>query len=514
MLLFTWLSGKPGNHEIYFPNRILKGMEPSSRTRNPISWIKEAISSSENDIIAVSGVDTAVYFVFLSTAFSMMVLAGIVLLPSLLPLSITDHSVQTAITPPSNGTFQATALMSSEVRAEQFAVLVRDIPPPLEGETRKEQVNSYFKAIYQIRSYRSMVVTDNTKVNKMWEELEGYRKQLVRAETVYAQSKTIDKPEGIRPMNRIGFLGLCGKNVDTIEYCNEKINELISKMETEQKSNLKRQTAFFSTRILFEQGGCCFCCSEFTCQNERTLWTVEDAPEPRQLIWSNLSLQFYMREVRKYVVYITVALMVVFYMIPITMISAFTTLGKLVKLMPFIKPVVDIAPIRTVLEALSSSTCSHNIFGPAPKITHVFGLNWKGLPDNATFFLTYVALKFFVGYGLELSRLIPLIIFHLKKKYLCKTEAEVKEAWAPGDFGYATRALKVYVPSFESYGRMWPHMHARFLAALVLYQVTMIALDVVCHELKESPNVERVYRSFVPPSLSSDKLDGDHYGDA
>ncbi|KAL2930667.1 CSC1-like protein ERD4, partial [Bienertia sinuspersici] len=51
MLLFAWLSNKPGNHVIYYPNRILK----------------EAISSSEDDIISVSGVDTAVYFVFLAT---------------------------------------------------------------------------------------------------------------------------------------------------------------------------------------------------------------------------------------------------------------------------------------------------------------------------------------------------------------------------------------------------------------------------------------------------------------
>ena len=47
--------------------------------------------------------------------------------------------------------------------------------------------------------------------------------------------------------------------------------------------------------------------------------------------------------------------------------------------------------------------------------------------------------RFFVGYGLELSRIIPLIIFHLKRKYLCKTEAEVKEAWYPGDLRYGTR---------------------------------------------------------------------------
>ncbi|NEU36279.1 hypothetical protein GN156_37150, partial [bacterium LRH843] len=34
----------------------------------------------------------------------------------------------------------------------------------------------------------------------------------------------------------------------------------------------------------------------------------------------------------------------------------------------------------------------------------------SSLPGSATFFLTFVALKFFVGYGLELSRLVPLII--------------------------------------------------------------------------------------------------------
>lgn len=67
MFLFTWLSRKPGNEVIYYPNRIIKGMDPSTKTRNPMSWIKEAISSSEDDIISVSGVDTAVYFVFLST---------------------------------------------------------------------------------------------------------------------------------------------------------------------------------------------------------------------------------------------------------------------------------------------------------------------------------------------------------------------------------------------------------------------------------------------------------------
>lgn len=70
MIVFAWLSSRPGNLVVYYPNRILKGLEPmegGKKTRNPFSWIKEAASSSERDIIAMSGVDTAVYFVFLST---------------------------------------------------------------------------------------------------------------------------------------------------------------------------------------------------------------------------------------------------------------------------------------------------------------------------------------------------------------------------------------------------------------------------------------------------------------
>ncbi|KAK3009381.1 hypothetical protein RJ639_015144 [Escallonia herrerae] len=73
MLLFTWLSRKPGNSVVYYPNRIWRGLDPyenGARTLNPFAWIREALSSSEEDVIAVSGVDTAVYFVFLTTGLS------------------------------------------------------------------------------------------------------------------------------------------------------------------------------------------------------------------------------------------------------------------------------------------------------------------------------------------------------------------------------------------------------------------------------------------------------------
>lgn len=40
------------------------------------------------------------------------------------------------------------------------------------------------------------------------------------------------------------------------------------------------------------------------------------------------------------------------------------------------------------------------------------------------------------------------------------------------------------------------------------------ALEVVSHEVKEIPNMEHIYRSFLPPSLASEKPDDDQFDDA
>lgn len=177
---------------------------------------------------------------------------------------------------------------------------------------------------------------------------------------------------------------------------------------------------------------------------------------------------------------------------------------------------------------------------------------WNGYASHNEWLLLC---RFFVGYGLEISRIVPLIIFHIKRKYLCKTERELEEAWAPGPFSYHTsvpadllilivtlcysviapmilvfsflyffigwlvtrnsvrspsrllpktnlatlckaiasrrmrcpddiltltcvvgdlQALKVQVPEWESNGRMWPHIHNRFLGSLLVSQITAL----------------------------------------
>lgn len=665
---------------IYFPSRILKEMNKPTGSRNPFAWIVEASQATEDEIISMAGLDAAVYLTFITTALMIMVLSAGLCLPVLLPLSVTDNNYKRTLEHAKNKTaasyddfsklsmgniqeksnrlwgfviaaywvsfvtyyvlwktykyvreLRSRTQGSSMSKPEQFAVLVRDIPPVPVGITRQEQVDSFFRRMYPETYERSLIVTDIAEADKVWTELKSYRKKLARAEVIFEKSKTVQKPEGTRPLHKTGTLGLVGEKVDSIDFYNEKIKDLSIKLETKQKITL-REKQLAAAFIIFNSRPAAAAAAQVLNSENADTWTATLAPEPCQVLWKNLAMPFYQRMFRQKVVYIIVFLTVVFYMVPITLISALTTLDNLRKLLPFLKSIVDIKALKSVLEAylpqlaLILFLCflptilmilskaegipseSHAVRASSGKyfyfiVFNVFlgvtiggtlfqslkqiekdpnsivNLLGNSLPPNASFFISFVALKFFVGYGLELSRLVPLVIYHVKRKYLCKTETELKQAWAPPSFGYATKvpndmlivtialcysviapmilpfailyfsvgwfvlrnqALNVYVPSYESNGRMWPHMHTRILAALILSQITMFAyfsikkfvysplliplpiislgfggfcrkrfypsfrvtsMEVACNDVKEVPSSSSVVKAFTPSCL-------------
>ncbi|GLJ44443.1 hypothetical protein SUGI_0932320 [Cryptomeria japonica] len=685
LLLYVWLASKQGNQVVYYPNRLLKGKGKDgyvSKTVNPFTWMAEAWRASEDEIIAAAGLDAAVYLTFVGTALAIMVVSSAVCLPVLLPLSATDRNNQierqealaknkTAssyddfdnlamgnIQQKSNRLWgfvvaayfvsfvtyfilwktykrvlnlRAREQASLEAKPEQFVILVQDIPLVPPGKTRKEQVDSFFRRLHPDTFDRSLIICDISQANKVWVEIEGYRKKLARAEFVSEESKT-------RPTHKTGFLGLMGKSVDSIDFYNEKIKDLMVKLNTKQKVALTEKQAG-AAFIIFNSRLAAASAAQVVHSQLTDTWTVIPAPEPRQVLWKNLTIPFYQRMIRANTVYIIVFLTVIFYMIPITFVSAFTTLDELRKLLPFLKWVVDKKALKSILEAylpqlalilflaflpvilmiLSKAegiasesqavraasgkyfyfivfnvflgvTLGGTLFQSLKQIqkepSKIVNILGTSLPKTATFFISFVALKIFVGYGLEISRLVPLVVYHIKRRFLCKTEAELREAWAPGGFGYATRvpndmlvmtialcyavlapmiipfailyfavgwlvlrnqALNVYVPSYESYGRMWPHIQIRIIAALILSQLTMIgyfsvkefvysflliplpvasllfaylckkrfytsfcvtSLEVACKDVKEVPSLSSIAEAFTPPCLHlEDKFD-------
>ena len=188
------------------------------------------------------------------------------------------------------------------------------------------------------------------QADKVWTELEGYRKNLVRTEAIFEKSMTVTKPEGTRPFHRTGILGLVGKKVDSLYFYTQKIEDLSLKLETKQKITLteKQVAAAF---IIFNSRPAAAAAAQVVHSQIGDTWTTIAAPEPRQVVWKNLAIPFYQRMIRENLVYILVFLAIVFYMIPITFISALTTLDNLRKLLPFLKSVVDKKALKSILEA-------------------------------------------------------------------------------------------------------------------------------------------------------------------
>jgi hypothetical protein len=59
---------------------------------------------------------------------------------------------------------RAAARSTSDVKPEEFAILVRDVPIPSPDQSIKDSVDSYFRALHPDTFYKAMVVTDIKKV--------------------------------------------------------------------------------------------------------------------------------------------------------------------------------------------------------------------------------------------------------------------------------------------------------------------------------------------------------------
>ncbi|KAL3675248.1 hypothetical protein R1sor_025196 [Riccia sorocarpa] len=708
ILIFSFLSRRKSNLPIYYPALLLKGKAPPEPEsigcgiRTPWAWMKEAWHATGEELVEIAGLDAAVYVYFHTIAVKIIFWTSIFCVPILIPIAATDNNNELQAQDPATAAnfssldniamgnvqnksprlwafliggywlsfvtyyilreaykhvIELRAKDQSHVRAkpEQFTCVVRDIPPTAKEESREAQVDAFFKQVHPETYEKSLIVTGLSKTSKLWAELETAKAKLAHAEAVFEESKSKSKagPDGVRPQHRTGKFGLYGKKVDSIEFWSEKIKELTPKLVEEQRRTATEEQKgaaiiFFNSRRAAAEAG-----------QERhspfaDRWEVLPAPEPRALVWDNMDVTFYQRLVREKVVYLITFFTVVFYMIPIGLVAAFTTLPNLTKYLPFIKPIVDIGVVKALIEAylpqlalivflallpkllltLSKAegiisldhivraacgkmyyfvvfnvflgfTIFGTVFGSADSIKQLkaagnFSFNsiielfGASLPPNATYFITFISFKFLAGYGLELSRLVPLIVYHLKKKYLCKTEKEVQEAWAPGPFEYMpnvpndllvitltlsyaviaplilpfglayyaigwfvqrNQALKVYVPEYESGGRMWPHIHSRILVGLFVSQITMlgyfsvkkfayvvlliplpfltllfanvchkvyypsfryVAIAVASEEVKEVPTLSSVVAAFTPTCLlegSNDVKDIDKYDD-
>ncbi|KAM3443215.1 hypothetical protein NHJ13734_001989 [Beauveria thailandica] len=302
------------------------------------------------------------------------------------------------------------------------------------------------------------------------------------AETGNIASRWI--PDKKRPSHRLGFLGLLGKKVDTIEWGRSELRESIPKIQAAQNQylagNYTKVPAVFIEFNTQRQAQ-----DAYQSVSHHTALHMEPKAigvQPQDVIWKNLGLPWWQLVIRRYAVYAAVTALIVFWAIPVAIIGVISSvntikslpgltwigsippfiLGVVSNLLPsvalailmsfvpvfmrgfshlagaktkteaelftqqsyFIFQVIQVFLIRTMTNAFADSIVM--IAQDTSKILPALATN---IPKASNFYISY-----FIVQGLTiaigtLTQVVGLFVFRLLYKYLSGTPRALFEKW-------------------------------------------------------------------------------------
>jgi len=234
-------------------------------------------------------------------------------------------------------------------------------------------------------------------------------------------------------------------------------------------------------------------------------WHTAPAPEPEDVKWSTLHRRRISLFLRGILVNIAVILLVFFWAIPLTFVSALANLDALAQALPFLEPILNISPviagfiqgfapalliiiflalIPVILRALGTvqgfythsdvavsvlnryffflmvnvffvTLIATSVFGVIGQFADlvkspgdVFNLLATSLPRQSNFFINYVMVASWISYGLFMWRPVDILLGMLKKKFLAKSKRDFRVIDAPLNFYHPNqiaRELIVFV---------------------------------------------------------------------
>ncbi|XVF52263.1 hypothetical protein PTKIN_Ptkin05aG0005100 [Pterospermum kingtungense] len=572
LLAFALLRIQPINDRVYFPKWYIDGGRTSPRRRGGnfvgkfvnlnfttyltfLNWMPQALKMSESELINHAGLDSAVFLRIYTLGLKIFVPIAVVALLILIPVNVSSGTLfflrkelvvsdidklSISNVPTESirffvhiglqylftiwicymlykeydnvATMRLQFLASQRRRAEQFTVVVRNVPQN-PGQSISDSLDNFFKKNHPDHYLCHQGVYNANKFAKLVRKRDRLQNWLD-----YNQLKFERHPEK-RPTKKTGFLGLWGERVDSIEFYKQQIKEFDKKMALERQNVPKDSKSILPVAFVsFKSRWGAAVCAQTQQSKNPTLWLTNWAPEPRDVYWRNLAIPFVSLTIRRLIISLSVFALVFFYMIPIAFVQSLANLEGLERVAPFLRPVIELSFIKSFLQGflpglalkiflyilptilmimskieghIALSTLERrasakyyyfmlvNVFlgsiitGTAfeqldsllhqspTQIPRTIGVS---IPMKATFFITYIMIDGWAGIASEILRLKPLVIFHLKNMFLVKTERDREKAMDPGSVDYPET-----LPSLQLY----------FLLGIVYAVVTPILLPFI-----------------------------------
>ncbi|AQK86102.1 CSC1-like protein At4g02900 [Zea mays] len=552
LLAFAVLRIQPINDRVYFPKWYLKGTRSSPRQLGNVflkfvnadfstyirflNWMPAALKMPEPELIEHAGLDSAVYVRIYLLGLKIFVPIALLAFAVLVPVNWTSGTLENekglsydqidklSISNLGKGskrfwahiamsyvftfwtffvlyheykvvtTMRLRFLANQNRRPDQYTVLVRNVPPDPD-ESVSEHVEHFFAVNHRDHYLSHQIVYNANHLSGLVEKKKGLQNWLIYYENKHA------KNPAKRPKIKTGLWGLWGQRVDAIEYYQKEIEDLCKQEDEERQKvvndpNYIMPAAFVSFKT---QWGAAVCAQTQQTSNP-TVWLTEWAPEPRDVFWANLAIPFVELSVRRLIVAVAFFFLTFFFMIPIAIVQSLANLDDIVKVLPFLKPIIERNSLKSVIQGflpgiilkiflillptilmamskieghtslsgLDRKTATKyyiflfvNVFlgsvitgtafqqldnfihQSANKIPEVVG---ESIPMKAAFFMTYIMVDGWSGIAAEVLRLKALVIFHIKNAFLVRTEHDREQAMDPGslDFYNCEPRLQLY----------------------------------------------------------------------
>ncbi|KAE8009682.1 hypothetical protein FH972_006106 [Carpinus fangiana] len=454
-------------------------------------------------------------------------------------------------------------LASRNRHPDQFTVLVRNVPPDPD-EPVSEHIEHFFCVNHPDHYLTHQVVYNAVKLAKLVSKKKSFQNWLV-----YYQNKYERNPSK-KPTTKTGFWGLWGSRVDAIDYYTSEIGKLNEEEDAERERVISDSEALVpATFVSFKTRWGAAVCAQTQQSSNPTIWLTEWAPEPRDVFWDNLAIPYVELTIRRLLMAVALFFLTFFYMIPIAFVQSLANIEGIEKVLPFLKPLIEKDVVKSFIQgflpgialkiflillptvlmtmskiegfiSLSSlekrSASKYHLFilvnvflgsliagtalqqlkqfieAPTGDFPKTIGMS---IPMKATFFITYIMVDGWSGIAVEILRLVPLVMFHIKNTFLVKTDQDREQAMDPGCLDFATsepriqfyfllglvysvvtpvllpfivafftfsfvvfrhQIINVYDQKYESGAAFWPDVHLRILIGLIIAQILHMGL--------------------------------------
>ncbi|XXG80762.1 hypothetical protein AAC387_Pa09g1551 [Persea americana] len=570
LVAFAILRLQPFNDRVYFPKWYLKGIRSSPTHSGAavskfvnldcstyirfLNWMPAALRMPELELIDHAGLDSVVFIRIFRLGLKIFVPITLLSFAVLVPVNMTGRSLENVkdvafsdidklsisnIAPESDRfwahlvmayafTFWACYalykeyenlasmrlhfLASQSRRPDQFAVLVRNVPPDAD-ESVSEHVEHFFCVNHPDHYLSHQIVYNANALARLVDTKKSLQNWLV-----YYQNK-YERNSAIRPSTKTGFCGLWGQTVDAIEYYSAEIEKLSKEEATERERVVSDPKAIMPAAFVsFKTRWGAAVCAQTQQSSNPTIWLTEWAPEPRDVYWSSLAIPFVELTIRRLIMAVALFFLTFFFMIPIAFVQSLANIEGIEKVLPFLKPIIEQKVVKSFIQGFLPGIALKIFLILLPTIlmtmskiegyTSLSGLEKRSagkyylfllvnvffgsiitgtafeqlnnfmsqsanelprtagvtMPMKATFFITYIMVDGWSGVAAEILRLKPLIVYHLKNAFLVKTDQDREQAMDPGSIEFASTE---------------PRIQLYFMLGLVYSVVTPILLPFI-----------------------------------